>query len=231
MTHPNNFGWTHYAATSLPLWQRMQFNWHLRQCVACRARAAQLREERASFCDSAAYRSCLEGLQARLGKRSAPRRILPWFGALATLSCAAIFGLGILPSHNGLRAKGGEQFTLYVQRAGEAVPLGAQCQAGDSLRARYESPRGYLMVVEVDGSGQAQVVFPMQGSDSAAIGASADFTPGSWVLDSTPGRERFVAVFSKAPLQAGYVLQAVRRGTVLSDPGVYTLEVACTKGP
>lgn len=232
MTHPNNLGWTHYAAASLPLWQRARFHWHLRWCGACRARAVEVTQQRAAHRDSAAYDRGLSALQARLGKRPAPRPALPWFGALAALSSAALVGLAVLPpQEESLRAKGGDHFVLYVQRGSEVLPLGTQCQAGDSLRARYRSARGYLMVVEVDGSGQAQVVYPAQGSESAAIGSEASLTPGSWVLDRTPERERFVAVFSAAPLQAQRVLQAVRSGTALNTPETSTLEVSCEKAP
>ena len=129
-----------------------------------------------------------------------------------------------------LRTKGGaDTFALYRQDGTAASALGATCAAGTPLRAQYASTRGYLMILEVDGAGAVQVLFPATGATSASIDPGKQLTPGSWVLDATRGEERFVAVFSEEPIGLESALRALRTGSAIAGRGVRQVEVRCRK--
>ncbi|MGC4001573.1 MAG: DUF4384 domain-containing protein [Anaeromyxobacter sp.] len=117
----------------------------------------------------------------------------------------------------------GEPFRVAVARAGGAPELAAsdaQVRAGDALRFSYEAAQpGFLLVLELDGRGQAGVLLPFGGASSAPVEAGRrDFLPGSVVLDDAPGPELLLAVFSQRPLEAAPLLEALRRQAGRPEP-------------
>jgi hypothetical protein len=187
MKHYAELTWFGFHARDLTLPQWLAFRWHALRCAQCGARLDRELAERRAF----------EG--------RAPRR---WWLALIPLVVAASL-LVVLnaPPVEDLTAKGGSRFELWV---GGMKALGTHCAAGDALQARAESKRKYLLVLEVDPSGNARVLYPLDGTQSAALAGGPLTLPQSWTLDAAPGRERFVAFFSDAPVSAVDASRAAR---------------------
>lgn len=227
--HPNALFWSQWAAHDLPWSKRLQGAWHMRRCTTCRATADALHGEQRAYLQSFDHAAGLADLLRR-APPAPPRRAmwpsLALAGALASLLVAVLQPAEV---SLGLRPKGGAaQFALYVQRGADVTPLGATCRPGDALRARYQSTKAYLMVVEVDDAGMAQVVFPQDGKASAPIGRQRQLTPGSWVLDGQGQHERFVALFSDAPLTLTQARPCVHNASACAR-GTVRMEVTCNK--
>ena len=101
---------------------------------------------------------------------------------------------------NDLTIKGGGIFTLFVERRGVVTELSESCYAGDRVRAHVKTQKPYLMIVNVDAKNNLRVVFPFGSHQAAPIPQDKGLTPDSWVIDSTPGFERFIAIFADQPL-------------------------------
>ena len=227
--HPSALFWSQWAARDLPLRGRLQSAWHLSRCAACRTVAEQLRTDRAAYAQSAPFARGLADLQRRLPVAASRRPMWPAMALAGSLTAVLLAVWRPPEAPPILRAKGAAtHFALYVQRGDAVSPLGTKCQAGDAVRARYQSPRPYLLVVEIDGRGDTQVVFPGAGAASGGIGPDRQITPGSWVLDDSPHQERFVALFSDAPLTLAGSRACVDAAPAC-DAAVIRLEVTCDK--
>jgi hypothetical protein len=80
------------------------------------------------------------------------------------------------------------------------------------------------MVTSIDGAGQPSVYYPYQGETSAeVVGPGTVSVPGSIVLDQAPGPERLFAIYSKQPLPAGTVREALAH---LAAGGASTIRAA-----
>src|SRR5262249_37657479 len=94
---------------------------------------------------------------------------------------------------------------LVARRDGRVFPVkpGVALKAGDQIRFVVDHVRHrYLLVASIDGSGHATVYFPYDGAESAAVNDGERVeVPGSIVMDSSLGPERFCALFSDYPLQ------------------------------
>jgi hypothetical protein len=233
--HPSELDWAkHLSREGSPL-ERRRLSRHLARCEACRAYEAEQVRERSALEDDPRSRDALERLRARAA--AAPRartgRVRPtWLGALGALAAGtAVVLLWSSSSTTDLVAKGSDVFTVYVHRPAGVVPLGARCAPGDRLIAAYRTSRPYLLVVERDGRGAVQVLFPPAGTGSARVPTAEGTTPASWVLDAVSGTECFAAFFSDEPLAAaaaGQALASPRDAPAL--PGVTARVVCCEKG-
>ncbi len=147
---------------------------------------------------------------------------------LAT-AAAALFVVWALPAGDELRAKGSSAFEIYSTSPEGPVLLGQRCRPGDSLQAEYRSDRPYLLVVGVDPDDRARTLLPLDGATSMRITAGNQLAPSSWVLDEQPGRERFVAFFSDAPISAA----VAHRTAMAGQPSLASTTVVvreCVKG-
>lgn len=236
-THPNALDWAKYLAgeSGWPATGRLRR--HLRGCAPCRRLEAEMSRERTSFDSAPGRRDELSLLRARAGapRRSgamtSPRaRWLAIAGAAAAVVAAAIaFRAPRQGPH--LLEKGGDALTMYVDRPSGAVALGARCAAGERVMAAYRTGRRHLLLLERDGRGVIQVLVPPGGGRSIELSASEGATATSWTLDSAPGPECFVAVFSDGPIDAA----AARRALALSPeapslPGAIIRVQCCEKG-
>jgi hypothetical protein len=111
------------------------------------------------------------------------------------------------------------------------VPLGATCAAGDQLMASYATEHAYLLLLERDGEGRVQVLFPPGGTASAHVPTARGATPQSFVLDDVAGRECFAAFFSDAPVDARRAGEALAAGgTRPALQGAVIRMLCCEKG-
>lgn len=226
-------------------WARRRQARHLARCPACRARLQQIEAERAAYDAHPQRQDEIAALVRAVGAPTpAPRRAWgPWAAALA-MTAAAVALILIPPGEapngtvegvdGGLRAKGGVVFALYLDGADTSGALPATCRPGDRVRARIEGVGRWVMVIAIDPAGQASALVSDAGA-SMRLGHAPWLSPGSWALDAAPGVERFVAVFSDAPLDLPMALRAMRAQAadpLAPVPGVTVIEHRCTKaGP
>lgn len=229
MTHPSSLTWFKLHANDLGFGGWLSFRAHLVMCAECRLRYRRELSERAAF----------EGVEATPRWGFALRIAMP----LATVAAAVLVwqlsaGRGAAPGGelamntepDGFRPKGSSVFDIFVVRAEEEALLGPKCREGDALQARYtNSASKQILVVGVDPLGTARVLYPLDGETSQPITPGPNLVGNSWVLDAEPGRERFVAFFSEAPLRA----DDARRAALTDRPqltGATVVVRDCVKG-
>jgi hypothetical protein len=106
----------------------------------------------------------------------------------------------------------GSLVSTYVQRQGEAVPL----HAGDALHpkdavrfvVRAEQP-GFAAVLERDPEGHVTVIAPFGAARPQPVSPGSTALADSAILDSTLGRDHFVAVFSSDPFTLAPLVEAL----------------------
>lgn len=205
--HPTELDWARRLSRAqgpLAAWRHAR---HLAGCVACREKERALREQQRAFDADPRRARELAALPLRPAPARAPaarraRGQQPWpwmLGATAAIGIAAMLRI---PAAAELRAKGGDRLTLYLERPGGAAPLANRCAPGDRLIARARTTRPYLLLLERDGRGAVQVLYPQDGRASARAPGGDGTTPQSFVLDAVPGRECFAAFFSDEPVEA-----------------------------
>ncbi len=119
-------------------------------------------------------------------------------------------------SRDQVAVKGEAELLVYA-KSGQRVLLldrfNRDVSVGDELRFVLTGvPEGsaYLMLASVDEQAHTTIYYPYQGARSAALpGPGRWEVPGSIVLDDTPGVERVFALFSKRPLAAAEVHDAL----------------------
>lgn len=226
MSHPSPLTWFRFHAGELGVFAWMSFGAHRLRCAECRTRCQREVAERVAF----------EGAEPVARPHYAFRLALPILAVAACLLVWQLFArhaaneqLALNMEPEGFRPKGASAFDLFVVRGEEEALLGPRCREGDALQARVASSRpGQIIVVGVDPHGTARVLFPLDGATSQAITPGPSLVPNSWVLDAEPGRERFVAFFSDAPLSA----EDARRAALRDQPqltGATVVVRSCVK--
>ncbi|HEX5750727.1 MAG TPA: hypothetical protein VFZ09_31160 [Archangium sp.] len=196
---------------------------HVAGCPDCHGQLEALTTAREAFVRARPPELFLRQLERRAA--SQPRRGLRWW--LPVLgACVPLLALLVLVPRlgqdDGVRLKGGA-FRVVVSRDGGAPELlgpDALVRPGDALRFAYESTEaGHLLVLELDGRGNASVFHPYGAATSAPLAAAQrEFLPGSVVLDDAPGPEWLLAVFSPRPLEAAPLLEALRAQAGRAEP-------------
>jgi len=194
---------------------------HLAVCATCRREHETLRKLRADFTSNVLPRTL-----ARVRERRGPSTVAQprfWVPLLASAAALALWTAGKLPSHAGstsnddaVQAKGRATLQLVARHEGHVVPVddkAAHLLPGDEIRFVVHAAgpdASYLLIASVDGGGRANVYHPYGGATSAKVDHLGRWeVPGSIVLDESPGPERVFAFFSKEPLQAAMVTQAL----------------------
>ena len=198
---------------------------HVASCADCQGYVTALQAEQRVYDQMRSPQQFLQKLERRAEAESQQKRARPWlawFGglaaaglAIAVLAPAAFSDHSHLPVTSGVITKGGGLNVVY--RRGEKgspqpVAADARLRKGDALRFAYDSDvAGHLLILDLDGTGEASVFYPYGGSGSAPLAAgSSDFLAGSVVLDDAPGPEWIIALFSPRPLEAETFLAQLR---------------------
>ena len=234
--HPNELNWAKYFSGEVRWLAGWRFRRHLMGCAPCRQLETEMVAERASFDASPRRSEEVALLQGRLGDSPtvAGPRALPrvrWALAGGMVAVALVVAL-VRSSQPSLLEKGGDVFTMYVERPSGVAPLGSRCAAGDRIIARYRTARGYLLVLERDARGVVQVLHPRDGPASARLSNAEGTMPTSWILDAVPGQECFAAFFSEESVKAVLAIQAFAASSSAPKLSGSTVRVqCCEKGP
>jgi hypothetical protein len=164
---------------------------------------------------------------ARRLAEAPPRRSWLQLGLPALAAAAALLWVLVAPhpADDDVRLKG-DGPTLQVFRLGGAGPErlfeGSPVRQRDVVQVAFElAGLQHLVVVSVDGLGNATLHFPLDGRTLVPEGLKA--LPQSFELDDAPGYERFFLVASPNPLSADEVLAAARHLARGPDPRVAPL--------
>jgi len=217
------------ALSLLPEEERARAQAHVDACEQCRAELAAAGAHRDEF-SRAVFPRTVEPLRERSRRRS----LWSWLRwpslAVPALAAAAAAGFLLVKDRNrtvepvegpgiggehGLAVKGDSLFQVFRrQPEGGPAPVleGARVRTGDEIRfVVMPGESAFVLVVSIDGAGTASVYHPFGGTASGPVTPrQRTELPGSLVLDDSPGPERFFALFSKEPLDAAPVLEALR---------------------
>jgi hypothetical protein len=232
MKHLSAFVLDQLELGSLSDGERAAAEAHLIGCAACRAEREAAAALRRRFDD--------EVLPRTIARVTRPRR--RWWRlaplVLAPALAVAALLLYLRPSPPTpppeLAYKGGPALTVYARRGEQVFVVhdGETLRPGDELRFVVTAAgQGYVLVVSLDGAGQASVYHPFAGSRSVAVGAGRVELPGSVKLDRALGRERLYALFSTQPLDAADVLARLARDGTVGDVAATTVQLAFDKQP
>lgn len=227
---PSELDWSRHLAGELGWLAARRLRAHVAGCPGCRGALAAMEAERAAFAAEPRRRRDLAVLQARaraLGSRRG-RTVWTIAGLAAAAAAAVLVVVRRAPEPDpAWSIKGGDLLAVQVKAASGAVPLGATCAAGDQLMASWATGHAYLLLLERDGAGRIQVLFPPGGTASARLAAPRGATPQSFVLDEVPGRECFAAFFSDAPVEAARAGEALARGGGAPALGGAVVRMSC----
>jgi len=157
----------------------------------------------------------LSGQREAPAPAAAPPRRTPWIWAVAAVLVVAI-GIAVLrPDGPSVDPTAPPQLTATLLRTGAAdrEPLadGASLAPGDRLTLEVRTPEPvHLYVLNEDDAGRVYVLFPLPGQaleNPLAAGvphripSAPDGRPLEWVVTSAGGRERFLTIASRDPLE------------------------------
>lgn len=200
---------------------------HVAGCTGCTATVAEMRAAAARFVAARPPAGFARAVERRA---QAARRGRPVAAGFALVSVAAavliVAGPHLRPADVGVatrvggptRVKGGGpvDLRLYVSRHGEdAQPVdpAAALHAGDVLRFAATVPAdGYVVVLDLDGSGRISRYHPAEAGGSKAGGPirrGQAFLPESIHLDDFVGDEVIVLAFSTEALDVDRVTAAL----------------------
>jgi hypothetical protein len=186
---------------------------HVATCEHCTARMQQLQQANEAFQVRHPATAFRRRVYARLPAQE-PRRSLRWLFALAPVAVSVgVLGAVFVQPTSQVHFKG-SSFQVFYKRTGQPQPLvsGNHLRAGDALRFSYAAPAdGYLMIVDIDGSGRVQALYPYGERDAALIRAKdSPLLPGSIALDGTPGPERLFAVYRSTQFSLDSIARELR---------------------
>lgn len=194
---------------------------HVEGCADCGAQVQALSAEAEAFLKARPTERLLGQLDRRAHSTVPARRLgwlIPALGVLVPLVAVLIVFGGFRGDgdDDGVAYKGGKLRVVVARGPGrtaqEVLGADARVRAGDVLRFQFDAEQaGHLLILELDGKGQASVFHPFGGMKSAPIAAKEkEFLPGSVELDDAPGPEFLFAVFAPRPLDAAPLLDALR---------------------
>ena len=186
-THPSELAWSRHLSGELSWLAAWRLRRHLGRCAACRSLAEEQGLQRAVFELNPRRQEHL----ARLGAAAAAGRAavghgwrkVPWVAGFVAVGALLLF----LPLADppGLAPKGADQVTIYVDGPSGPALLGSRCAPGDRLMARFRTSQPYLLLMERDGQGNLQVLFPLDGSRLGATPSGR----GDHALELDPRRQ------------------------------------------
>ena len=191
---------------------------HLSGCASCQTYVQSLRNNAAQFLRAHPSERFLSQLASRHRNRSRP-----WLAPVGILTAIAAGAFALLalwpatspgprsPAQRALQFKG-SLVSTYVQRQGEAVPL----RAGDALHPKdavrfvvRAEQSGFAAVLERDPDGHVTVIAPFGAARPQPVSPGSTALADSAILDSTLGRDQFVAVFSPEAFTLAPLVEAL----------------------
>lgn len=194
-------------------------------------------------------------LEARLDLGDAPKQYRGlWFPMLglgaAALAAMLVFVLaapdqelatlgGAGPkTEDGIRIKGNDRLMLFRMAGTQSQQLedGAAVAAGDGVQVLFQvDAPGCVAVYSVDGNGAVSKHFPADGGCCSQVtGGSLTSAPRGFVLDATPGFERFFLLKSGKPFDCAsaekLLVMAGRSAAVPSNSGLEVESILLVKG-
>ncbi|MCB9654412.1 MAG: hypothetical protein H6729_09825 [Deltaproteobacteria bacterium] len=231
---PSDLFWSRYLAGEVTRLERWRFERALRRSAELRRTLETMEKQKDQF-DSAPERldqmERLRRLQTSAARDSVSPRS-PWrFAPLAMASATGLVVAISLLGEPDFRAKGDLAVLEVFVTEGEASrPLGASCRAGDRLQGRIVTTRPHVLLLEQDGRGIIRILEAIDGVDSNPKVPADRPTRRAWMLDDTPGVERFVALFSEAPISEAKAENLLRGLEELpADRSIVMREVRCRK--
>jgi hypothetical protein len=198
--HISALTWFRFESGDLYFGEWLHLRLHLGRCETCRAQrdARQIIGE---------------------GREVGQRRVRRTMTVLSGVAVLGVSALTVLqrPARgvDELTPKGGASTFNLAKVRPTAVPLDEICAAGDVLQGELRTTKKYVLVIGASGA-SVQVLYPAGLTQSAEVGNGVLRMPNSWVVDSEPGLERFVALFSDTPLDAEETMLKVLRGEAVS---------------
>jgi hypothetical protein len=191
---------------------------HQRACERCASLAASLDGARAEFAADVLPKT-RAALRARAPRAPVSRRRWWWAGAF--LAPAAIAAVALLvprkpvtvDDQGTIAEKGGPSLGIVARRGSRVFPVssGEQMHPGDQIRFVLKGvtyPFG--LIASVDGAGEPNIYVPYGGAASVSVAPGDRIElEGSIVLDGRLGPERVFALFSRRPLSAAAVREAL----------------------
>jgi hypothetical protein len=205
---------------------------HLAACPACKARLTELEADKQRFEQYVLPRT-LAAVEARASAPSFLERLGAGWKVLVpvtSLAVAATVALTVTSRTQTedeayIGVKGGSALLEVVAQRGEqrqfAVKEGTLLRPKDKIRFVVNPGAArFVLIASRDGRGNVTIYYPFDGQKSAELRPGRQELPGSIELDEVAGRERLLAVFSEAPLQAAEVRAALEKGpAVATVPG------------
>jgi hypothetical protein len=189
---------------------------HQRSCERCTRLAASLDGFHQEFTAEALPRT-----RAIVRARVRGQRMRRWWwmtALLAPVAAAAVFLIvGRKPAPGdgeaAIAEKGGPSLGIVARRGARIFPVGSgeRVRPGDQIRFVLRGVTyPYGLIASVDGAGETNIYFPYDGPASVPVASGSRVElEGSIVLDGRLGPERVFALFSRRPLSAASVRQAL----------------------
>jgi hypothetical protein len=192
---------------------------HLQTCHDCRQRYESRRAGLEQFEREQApvfWRKTRRGYLRRRGIRRAFVLGIP-FGLAAACAFAFLARSGPSRTSSYLAAKGTAALEIHCRRGGRTFPLRLEdpVEPGDELRfvpRPASSAVHFVQVASIDGTGRFTPFYPSSSAASSIpLPSPGQALDGSIRLDSAPGPERLIFVFSPEPLSVSQVEQTARQ--------------------
>jgi hypothetical protein len=192
--------------------KRRSIDAHVSSCESCRAYLSALASEKSAFLALHSFETTIP--------RQAPRRVLP-FIQRRYFALAATFMLFVAAGYLSLtgrfvqenRIKGETSLKAFVLNRSGAIEKRRErvYYTGEKIQFLYScAEANRLILIGIDTTGAITRFYPAIGDSSCVLERGADIPlPNSIVLDEYTGREIFLAVFSKKPLDVGEVKQRI----------------------
>jgi len=205
---------------------------HVDTCAFCRAERQAGDEARIVFAKHIQPKqlSVVQGL-ARQKARWFALRYWAWAPALVLFAALGARWSSVRsgpqepePLGAGIQKKGGASLSIVAREGNDVFRVDGRrsLRRGSQIRFLLDADDlPYVLVASLDGEGRSTIYYPYDGAESAKVQNAGQWeVPGSIVLDSTSGPERVFALFSRKPLSASLVKEALGKRALVGVAGL-----------